>query len=297
MVSIKDAKLTLIKSIDGTMKAAGLVSENKKDDSDEKISLTYVGELGETTLDVSENVLTVSCKKDGEEFKTVSQILFECESEDWDVKDIKSAANEISESVSSFFGTACVYDTQENKGASAKSGKSDKAEAAMTPEIEEFLAKGKKKNKKESTITYEPENLANRMENIFPVLKGELDKNTEEYGSFLAEEYFETLVTPKIVDAIKLEDKPILKKVFNALNIFFDEGDNDMQSLIAVSILGVSFAKDDTLLPKCEKYMSEILYDGIVPVVHYLKTSTGKRKMHELGNPKPYKPKKFGKNQ
>lgn len=297
MVSEKDAKLILIKSIDGTMTAAGLSAVNQKDGKDENISLTYTGENGEVSIEAADGVLTVACKKEGddENFKTVSQTLFECDSEDWDIKDIKSLANEVSESVSSFFGTECVYDTQENKTA-GKSGKNGKAEAAMTPELEEFLAKGKKKNKKESTVTYEPENLAYRMENIFPTLKGEADKNTEKYGTFLPEEYFDTLVTPKIMEAVKLEDRPVLKKVFNAFNIFFDEGDNDMQSLIAVSILGTSFAKDETLFQKSEKYMSELLYEGVLPVVTYLKTSTGKKKMHELENPEPYKPKKIGKN-
>lgn len=296
MVSRKDTKLTLIKSIDGTMKAAGLAQDGKINDADESIAFKYTGKAGEVSIELSDNVLSVTCKKDDGDFCTVSQILFECDDESFDIKDIKSSANEISESVSSFFGTECVYDTQENKNSAAKSGKGTKNDAAITPEIEEFLAKGKKKKEKESTVTYEPENLANRMENIFPVLKGELDKNIEKYGTFLSEEYFETLVTPKIVDAIKLEDKPVLKKIFNAFNIFFDEGDNDMQSLIVVSILGVSFANDDTLLPKCEKYMSELLYEGITPVVHYLKTSTGKKKIKDLENPKPYKPKKFGKN-
>lgn len=292
-----EAVLILLKTIGGTMDAAGLSLTGPKKPGEDDADITFSGDAGDATLKLEGNILQTLCrKKDTDDFKCVSQTLFDCETEDWDIKDTKSAANEVSESVASFFGTAVVYETQENKANAKANTKSSKGKAQMTPEIENFIAQGqKKKAKRESTITYEPENLANRMENIFPAIKGSIDKNIEKYEMFLPEEYFRENVTDKIIEAIKLEDKPILKKVFNAFNIFYDEGGNDVQSLIVVSILGIALSKEDGLVEKCENYMSETLYDALIPVIKYLKTGAGKRKLADLENPKPYVSKRIKK--
>ncbi len=279
MISKKEALATLIKSVDGTMGAAGLALTSAASPDDTADAITYSGEYGEVEFTFEENILNIKCKAQGQEWKTVASTLFDLEDEEWSDKLTKSAANVACEAVGKYYGTEIVYAGKTAKG---------KASTAMTPEIEEFLDKGKKKKKNsDSTITYLPENLASRMEVIFPDIKGKMDENIEKYEMFLPEEYFETYVTPLILDCMKRGDRNTLKKVFKSFNIFYEEGDNDMQSLIAVSILGVNMAKDNSLFEQYESYMDDDLHDAVEPIIKYLK-GTGKKKLNAFENPKPY---------
>ena len=268
MVANKDALQTLIKSIDGTMTAAKFSLTSSKAPEEIADPITYSGEYGEVELKVEENILNINCKALGTDWKTVTQTLFDPSEEDWDDKATKSTANAICEAVSTYYGTECVL-----PGKAAKTNAKDSKIIAIDPQ--ENIKKAKKK---EAVATYEPEALALRMENIFQDLKGEMLNNLGKYETFLPEEYFETLVTPRIMEAIKLNDRPTLKKVFNAFNTFYDEGDNNMQSLIVVSVLGMNLAKDDSLLEKCEPFMDDNLKAAVEPVVTYLKTGNGAKK-------------------
>lgn len=283
MVLKKDAVLSVLKTIDATMKAAELSLTSPKNPGEDDGDLVFSGPKGDVTLKTEANILSVVCKRLGDEEKAVAQILFDIEDEDWNSKDTKSVANEIASSVAEHFGTPLIYDTQESK-------KSDKNKADADPEREEAIAK--KKNKKDSVITYEAVNLANRMENIYPEIKGSLDENKEFYEVFLAEEYFENIATPLILDSIRKEDRSVMKKLFNAFNIFYEEGAKDVQSLVSVSILGVNFAEEPELYEKCVEFMDADLKDAIDPIMKYLKTGTGKKKIREFHNPKAYKEKK-----
>ncbi len=281
MVLKKDAVLSVLKSIDATMKAAELSLTSPKKPGEDDGALVFGGPKGDVTLKTESNILSVVCKRLGDEEKTVAQILFDIEDEDWDSKDTKSVANEIASSVAEHFGTPLIYDTQESK-------KSDK-KAPSDAERDEAIAK--KKTKKDSVVTYEPINLANRMENIYPETKGSLDKNVERFEVFLAEEYFETVATPLILESIRSADRQTMKKLFNAFNIFYEEGAKDVQSLIAVSILGVNFTSEPELYDNCVEFMDADLKDAVDPIIKYLKTSSGKKKIREFHDPKPYKAK------
>ena len=286
MISKKEALATLIKSLDGTMTAAGMALTSKAS-PEELDPITYSGEYGEVELSFEENILNIKCKAEGQEWKTVAATLFDLEDEEWSDKLTKSAANVACEGVAKYYGTEIVYAGKTAKG---------KASSSMTPEIEEFLEKGKKKKKsKEAGPSYDVVSLGYRMENIFPGIKGNVDENIAKYEMFLPEEFFEQYATPLIIDSIKTSNRQNLKKIFNAFNTFYEEGDNDVQSLIAVSVLGINMAKDDELLPNCESFMDQDLQDAVLPVVKYLKGS-GKKQLETFANPKPYVPKKIGKS-
>ena len=283
MVSNKDALQTLIKSIDGTMTAAKFTLTSDKAPEELSEPITYSGEYGEVELKITDNILSINCKALGTDWKTVTETLFDPSEEDWDDKATKSTANAICEAVSTYYGTECVF-----PGKTAKSAPNTKKDAKIVEVNPQDNAK--KSKKKEAIASYEPEALAIRMENIFQDLKGEMVNNIEKYEIFLPEEYFETLITPRIIEAIKLNDRPTLKKVFNTFNNFYDEGDNNIQSLIVVSILGMNLAQDDTLLEKCETFMDENLKNAVTPVVTYLKTGKGaKKKIDFFNNPKTAK--------
>ena len=283
MVLKKDAVLSVLKTIDATMKAAEFSLTSPKNPGDDDSDLVFSGPKGDVTLKIEDKILSVVCKRLGDEEKTVAQILYNIEDEEWNPKDTKSVANEIAICVSEHFNTQLIFDTQENK-------KNDKNKAEVDTEREEAIAK--KKSKKESVVTYEPINLANRIENIYPELKGQLDANVELYEVFLPEEYFENVATPLILESIRKADRPVMKKLFNAFNIFYEEGAKDVQSLVAVSILGVHFAEEPELYDNSVEFMEDDLRDAIEPIVKYLKTSAGKKRIREFYNPKAYKEKK-----
>ena len=293
MVLKKDFVLTLLKSIDGTINAAGFSLSSPKnpgeDGSDLDSDLVFCGEIGEVTLTEEDNILNVKCKTNDTEYQTVSQILIEYEKEEWNAKDTKSVANEVAECISQFFGTPLIYDTAESKG------KSDKSPKNKNEETQDSLVSKKKSINKDSVVTYEPVNLANRIENIYSDLKGKIDENIEKYEMFLPEEYFNEYANKYIIETIRNEDRQTMKKIFNAFNTFYDDGSNDVQSLIAVSILGVNFAKEEELLNKSESYIDDDLYDVVKTIVVYLNSSSGKRKLNKLENPVPYKSRRIRK--
>ena len=88
-----------------------------------------------------------------------------------------------------------------------------------------------------------------------------------------------------------LQDAPL----FNLLNEIYDNGVNDVQSLIAVSILG-EMHNDETLLSNCVDYMSDELCVNVIRINKYLASSAGRSARIRLENPPRYKPKKAKKN-
>ena len=285
MVLKKDAILTLIKSITPTMEAAGFELTSPKKPGEDDEDLVFSGKLGNITIKAYDQLVELVCQRDGEGEHSIAKILFDFESEGWEVKDCKSTANELAETVSRYFGTPLVYESQENKkndkNKNDKSGKNSKDESAPRPK--------KKNRKRDSVLAYEAINLANRMENIYPEIKGEIDKNIADFGLFLPDEYFEKVANPLILESIRKKDRQTMKKLFNAFNIFYDEGTKDVQSLVAVSILGINFVKEPELLDNCSSLMADELEDAVVPIMTYLKTPSGKSKIKAFENPNPYK--------
>ena len=86
-------------------------------------------------------------------------------------------------------------------------------------------------------------------------------------------------------------DKQRMKKLFNLLDDIYEDGTNETQSLIAVTILGAMHT-DPQLVENAKEYMSETLAQPVLAVVRYLNSPAGKRAEKKLENPPPYKPKK-----
>lgn len=275
MENKKDTINLILKSIDGTMSAAGLSLTSPKNPAEEDGDIKFSGENTEVILRKENDILSIICVK-GVEEKTVSKVYFDYDAEDWNTKDTKYVANEICESVSGFFGTELVLEAPEAK----KNTKQTKTEAQTETQIQ------KKKTKKESVVTYEAINLANRMENIYPSIKGKMDEHMDKYDLFIEEDYFQEIVTPLVIETITNEDRPVMKKIFNAFNIFYEEAEKDVQSLVAVSILGANFAKDPSLFEKSESYMEENLLGAVKPIMEYLRSPMGKKKLKAFDNPK-----------
>jgi len=131
----------------------------------------------------------------------------------------------------------------------------------------------------------------NAFTTVYPELRAEYKANYETYGEFLAEDFFHRVGNAAVVATIRQNDKPQLKKLFNLLNDVYENGINDVQSLVIVTILG-SLENDTVLLARCVDYMSDDLRPVAIEVNKFLASGTGKGAKKRLDHPPIYKPKK-----
>ncbi len=144
---------------------------------------------------------------------------------------------------------------------------------------------------KSGSLSYDPNTLANRFTSIFPQLREEYKANCEKYGMFLSEEFFINYGAPLVVEVIKKNNPAEMKKLFKLFNEVYDDGTNETQSLICVTILG-SLKNDMELLANCTDYMSPALAGPVINVNKFLWSKDGKGARIKLDNPPLYKPKK-----
>ncbi|MGN0571057.1 MAG: hypothetical protein ACI4K9_02620 [Candidatus Fimenecus sp.] len=189
--------------------------------------------------------------------------------EEFDERDIKSLSNELSESIRSKFG--------KKSAAKGKSGK------MPTP-----VSRSAVKNGAQS---YDGNTLANRLTAMYPDLKAPYHANYEKYGEFLADEFFMEYGTAHVIATIRSKNKSECQKLFRILNDIYENGSNDTQSLIGVTILG-EMNNDPELLATAQEYMCEDMSETVVLINKYLATPKGKRAKEQMKNPPAYKPKK-----
>lgn len=284
MISINDAVLVMLKTMEETIETCDLsvvYLDDKKEqafktDGDKHIISLSSG-TGAVKIEFYDDKVYLLCANkslsDAQEsdYNQVSVSLLELDEEICEARDVKSVGNEICESIEKFFGKA-------KKVVVGKDAKT-----------------AYKKGGKNSTVTYEPENLAVRISNIFPELKEELDNNTEKYEMTLPEEFFKEHANELIMNSIRNNEAQKLKKLFNVFNMFYEEGPKDTQSLIAVSILGINLKDEKELLEKIDKYLDKELKSAVTSIVEYLSTSSGKKALKSIENPKPYESKRIKK--
>lgn len=138
---------------------------------------------------------------------------------------------------------------------------------------------------------YDLPSFGNRFTAIYPELRAAFKANIDTYGEFLAEDFFMQYGTPLVLGIIREGDAAKMKKLFNLLNDMYENGVNDVQSLIVVTILG-SMENDEEMIAKCVDYMSDELTVNVIRVNKYLASSAGKSARMRLENPPRYKPKK-----
>ncbi|MDR0314458.1 MAG: hypothetical protein LBH71_00720 [Oscillospiraceae bacterium] len=283
MIDVKNAGQVMIKTMGETLELCGLAVSvpqgSKKDDvpmaiDEDKAVITFESDSGAVKIMMEDGKVRVLGAQgeiedlNDEDYKEIMLGLFEYDKDYFNESDVKSASNEISESVQEFFGVS--------KKAAAGQGSKTAA----------------KKGGKNSTVTYETENLAVRIANVYTELKEDLNKNIEDYKVFLEEEFFTQHANEYIMKSIRDKDTQKLKKLFSIFNLFYEEGSSDTQSLVAVTILGSNLLGQDEMLETVENYMDEELKSAVLHVIKYLSGPSGKRAIKVLENPKPYKAKK-----
>ena len=143
---------------------------------------------------------------------------------------------------------------------------------------------------KNGTLSYDANTLGDRFTKIFPELREEYKQNIELYDEFLAEDFFVNHGNKYVLDTIKENDKLKMRQLFKLFNEIYEDGTNDTQSLVAVTIIGATVSENMELLKNCEEYFSDTMKEPVTEVIKYLAKSKGARM--RLENPPIYKPQK-----
>ena len=143
---------------------------------------------------------------------------------------------------------------------------------------------------KSGALAYDANTLGSRFTTIYPELRDEYKSNLDLYGEFLAEDFFVNHGNRLVIETIRENDKIKMRKLFKLFNDIYEDGTNDTQSLVAVTILGCSFADNPELFENAKEYFSETMAEPVEEIFRYLSKSKSARM--RLENPPLYKPKK-----
>lgn len=234
--------------------------------------ISYTGEKGRIRIVFKKNQLALHCATVDEEdtpdddMKRISLSLLELE--EYEEKDLSYIYEEFTESLLNTFKSK--HDLRGNV-------------KMPTP-----VSKSKAKN---GVQYFDAVTLGNKMGSIYPELKEEYKNNITEYGEFLPEEFFVTHGNKFIEETIRQNDKQKMRKLFNILNEIYDDGTNDTQSLIGVTILGTILSENPDLLPNAESYFGDVMREPVTEIIKYLSSPRSKGAKMRLKNPPIYKPK------
>lgn len=253
------------KQLDSTNKEL----EFKKDKATDE-SISFSGEKGiyRIVYDSSSSIMAFECayeNSENAEFNTISRSLFDAES--YDERDAKSLANEINDEITSLFKSRKKVDLDKIK-------------------MPKAVSRTKAKN---GVVSYDTDSLANRFATLYPDMKDDIRANIAQYGEFLPETFFKEKGSARIIDVIANGSETDVKKLFKMLNEVYEDGTNEVQDIIGVTILG-EMKNDPKLMEVADKYMSDYMSGP----VHEINKITAKNNSltKKLKNPPPYKPKK-----
>ncbi len=236
-----------------------------------RITIEYKGENKALKLEhFNDKISLMGAKKEGEilssDFATLTNSLLSAE--EANEKDVKYIVNEFSETLSEFF--------------------SEKSNKPVKSKLPQPVSKAAAKS---GSVTYDPNTLANRFTAIYPELREEYKANCEKYGQFLPEDFFINHGNKVVLETIR-ENNPVkMKKLFNLLNDIYENGSNEVQDVIAVTILG-SLDNDQEMLAACIDYMNEDMTSPVININKHLASKSGKGDRMRLANPPKYKPAK-----
>lgn len=270
MSNLKNNLRSVINGLSAELEKFGFAENTEfSSETDKAVSTVFEGEKGAIKLEYDGRIITMYQGDTSDDTtKRISSSLLD---ENPDPRDIKYIISEFTETLQKKFGQSKAI---QKKGPAQKN-------ATQTVS----------KNAVKNGSSYDANTLASRLCHVFPELRYEYQDNIARYGEFLGEDFFTKYGTKTIINAIKENDPQTMKKMFQVLNEIYEDGTNDTQSLIAVTILG-ELNNDQILLARCVDYMSQTMAPPVIEVNKYLASAMGKKAKAKLLNPPVYKPKK-----
>lgn len=234
--------------------------------------LSFVGEKGKIRILFNDNKIRLltadqtASSEDDSDYTLVASYLLVLD--EYDAKDVKSIVNEISENLNEAFSPKQVAKRQQQVKAQATVSR-----AAV----------------KNGNLLYDSATLAIRLATLYPEIKDLYKSNIEMYGEFLCEDFFVNVVNPRVYATIKENNPQKMKKLFGILNEIYDDGTNEVQDIIVVTMLA-SYELDNEMHQNVLKYVSDTIVEPFIRVNKIMKSSKSVRL--RLENPPKYKPKK-----
>ena len=230
--------------------------------------VNFAGDKGTFKIEVSDRKIYLKCAAAQyenaveEDFAQQSAGLFE--EENITDKDIRYLSNEFNETITKIYGK----------------GKKSQNVKLPTPVSKSAARSG--------SVYFDTVTLASRMTAIYPECKDAYKENIEKYGEFLPEDFFLNHCNKYVIDTIRENNPQKMRKLFNCLNEIYNDGTNEVQSIIVITILG-SLNNDEQLLANSVDYMQDMTLAVIEANKYLSKSKSAKAK---LENPPRYKPKR-----
>ena len=234
--------------------------------------LAYKGEKGSLRVLFSDNKIRLLTGEKGAEseddrdYTLIASYLLILD--EYSIKDVKSVVNEISENLDEAYSPKQVAKRQQTVKAQATVSRSDV---------------------RSGSVFYDSATLAIRLSAMYPSIKDEYKKHIEKYDEFLCEEFFVNVVNPLVYATIKENNPQKMKKLFGILNEIYEDGSNEVQDVIIVTMLA-SYDYQGDMHQNVLKYVSDTIMEPFIKVNKILKSSKSARM--RLENPPKYKPKK-----
>lgn len=240
--------------------------------SDNTSYLAYKGDKGMLRILFSDNKIrllageTTAKSEDDSDYSLLASYLLVLD--EYDLRDVKSVANEIVENLEEAYTPKQIAKRQQNIKAQATVSR-----AAV----------------KNGSILYDSATLAIRLATLYPSIKDSYKQHLERYDEFLCEDFFINIVNPFVYDTIRENNPQKLKKLFGILNEIYEDGTNEVQDVIVVTMLA-SFDYTGDMLQRVLDNVSDTMMEPFIKVNKIIKSSKSARL--RLENPPKYKPKK-----
>lgn len=186
--------------------------------------------------------------------------------DEYDAKDVRSVVNEMSEQITETY-------KKKTKIVSKKGAPSTVSKAAVR-----------------EGSSFDSYTLASKLAVVYPELKPALHENVEKYGDFLCEDFFLNHANPVIKMTLTENNPNKMKKLFTLLGEMYEDGTNECQSLIAVTIIGEICQENKNLMTQIIPYLTDTMLEPVTTIMQHLSASKSART--RLAHPPTYKPKK-----
>ena len=234
--------------------------------------LSYSGEKGKIRILFNDNKIRLltgekeAASADDSDYTLIASYLLILD--EYDLKDVKSVVNEITENLTEAFSPKQVAKRQQNI----------KAQATVS-----------RAQAKSGSSLYDPATLAIRLAVLYPEIKDEYKAHLAKYDEFLCEHFFMNNINPRVYATIKENNPQKMKKLFGILNEIYIDGTNEVQDVIVVTMLS-SYDYQGDMWQTVLDYLNDSVDEAFIRVNKKIKSS--KSVQLRLENPPKYKPKK-----